>query len=268
MAGRGARGILGITSLVLIGGALLLMLFVVLSGVKNHTPLNKVYFLRADTSKIQGARPVSQWTYFYVCGQDNQNCGSPVPDLPFGYAWIGGGQGAPSSLIGSNGKNTTSKYFYYLWRFGWVFYIISLGTTALTFLTAMLAPCSRLASAFSGLLLSFSLFFFTLAASLMTAEFVQARNRFRSAGMDASIGRYAFGFTWGAWAAMFIATILLFLGYGATRHNDDQVRSTKTRSADAGRMGNLGFFKRQRSRRSARGSFVDNESQRRVKEEY
>lgn len=118
MAGRGARtrpiapnawqvpanmrtgGILGITSLILIGGALLLMLLVVLAGVRDHNPLSKVYFLRADTSSIQGARPISQWTYFYVCGDDNANCGKAVPALPFGYAWVGGGQNAPSSLVG------------------------------------------------------------------------------------------------------------------------------------------------------------------------
>jgi hypothetical protein len=91
-----------------------------------------------------------------------------------------------------------------------------------------------------------------------SAEFVQARNQFRSAGISASIGRYAFGFTWGAWAAMFLATLFLFLGCGAGGRNDDKVRST----------GSTGFFRRNRSRRAARGSFIDNESQRRVKDEY
>ena len=75
--------------------------------------------------------------------------------------------------------------------------------------------------------------------------------------MSAKIGRYAFGFTWGAWFAMFLAMIFLFVG-GLVGRKDTTATSTGRRS----------FFRRQRSRRSARGSLVDNESQRRVKEEY
>jgi hypothetical protein len=93
-------GAMGTVSLILIAGSLVLMFFVVLSGVKRTTPLDKTYFLRATTSGVQGARPVSQWNYFYVCGEGNNDCGSPVPALPFGYAWVGGGEGAPSGLLG------------------------------------------------------------------------------------------------------------------------------------------------------------------------
>ncbi|PMD14473.1 hypothetical protein NA56DRAFT_583779 [Hyaloscypha hepaticicola] len=252
---------MGIVSLILIAGAIVLQFFVVLSGVRNTTPLNKTYFLQADTSSIAGSgRAISQWTYFYVCGAGNQDCGKPVPDLPFGYAWVGGSAGAPAPLIGGHGKDTTSTYYYYMWRFGWIFYLMGLFFTVSAFFTALLAPCSRLASGFSGFTLGFALFWFTLAAALMTTVFVKARDRFRDAGLAASIGRYAFGFTWGAWAAMFLATVFLFLGCGAGGRSDDRVRTT--------RGGTTGFFRRQRSRRSARGSFVDNESQRRVKDEY
>lgn len=76
------------------------MFFVILGGVTNSTPLDKVYFLRADTSTIPGARSVSQWNYFFVCGAGNSDCGDAVPALPFGYAWIGGTTGVPSALIG------------------------------------------------------------------------------------------------------------------------------------------------------------------------
>jgi len=268
----GIRTIMGITSLVLIAGAIVLMFFVVLSGVTDTTPLNKTYFLRADTSSIAGARPISQWTYFYVCGDRNTDCGSPVPGLPLGYAWVGGGAGAPAELLGSHGKHTTAYHYYYMWRFGWVFYLMGLTWTVLAFFSALLAPFSRLASGLSGAILVVGLFFYTLGVALMTSEFVQARKRFTDAGMSAKVGRYAFGFSWGAWAAMFLATVFLFLGCGAGGSRDDKVRSTRpTRTNGAttgGGLGNIGFFRRQRSRRSARGSFVDNESQRRVKDEY
>lgn len=91
---------MGFVSLILIAASILFLFFTILPGISNITPLNKTYFLQADTSGISGARSVSQWTYFYVCGAGNTDCGKPVPDLPFGYAWIGGGSGAPSELLG------------------------------------------------------------------------------------------------------------------------------------------------------------------------
>ncbi len=92
---------MGIVSLVLIAGALVLMFFVVLSGVVDSIPLNKTYFLQADTSSFPGAgRNISQWTYFYVCGEGNTDCGKAVPDIPFGYAWVGGSDNVPSDLVG------------------------------------------------------------------------------------------------------------------------------------------------------------------------
>lgn len=99
--------------------------------------------------------------------------------------------------------------------------------------------------------------------------FVKARNEFRDAGISASIGRYAFGFTWGAWAAMFLATIFLFLGCGASSRRKETYTEDNVRSAGPA-AGGLQFWKRQRhtSKRSTRGSFVDTESAPRVKEEY
>jgi len=264
---KGLRSGMGIAALVLLAGSIVLMFFVVLSGVTNTLPLRNTYFLQADTSSFSGAeRPVSQWTYFYICGEGNANCGAPVPALPFGYAWVGGSEGVPAGLTGSHGKGTTSTYYYYMWRFGWVFYLIALALNVIGFFLAMLAPFSRLASAIAGSVTLGALFFFSLAAPLMTAEFVQARNEFRRAGIDATIGRYAFGFTWGAWAALALACIFLFTGCAAGgRHGSDHVTTTRN-TTNAG--GSTRFFRRQRSKRSARGSFIDNESQRRVKDEY
>jgi hypothetical protein len=90
----------GTVSLVFIAGSILLIFFVVLSGVKDVTPLNKTWFLQADTSTVAAARAESQWNYFYVCGAGNADCGKPVPALPFGYAWVGNPTDAPAALVG------------------------------------------------------------------------------------------------------------------------------------------------------------------------
>lgn len=92
--------ILSTVSLILIAGSIVLMFFVVLSGVKHTTPLSKTYFLQADTSSILGARATSQWTYFYICGEGNNDCGDAVPALPVGYAWLSDPSGAPSDIVG------------------------------------------------------------------------------------------------------------------------------------------------------------------------
>lgn len=80
------------------------MFFVILGGVKGTTPLDKTYFLEADTSGISGARATSRWTYFYVCGPDNKDCGAAVPALPFGAAWGKNATGVPDALFGSVSK--------------------------------------------------------------------------------------------------------------------------------------------------------------------
>ncbi|OBT79321.1 hypothetical protein VF21_01869 [Pseudogymnoascus sp. 05NY08] len=210
MAGAGKRGLLGSVSWILLAGALVMLWLVVLSGVTHHTPLNKIWFLRADTSGIGDARPISQWTFWYVCGDNNDNCGKPVPALPLGYAWRGNSNGAPAALVGSHGHNTTSKYYYYMWRFGWVFFFIAFIFANFAALSGFLS-CIRVVAGATGMLTLAATFWLTLAACLMTAVFVKARNRFQSDGHNASVGSYAFAFTWTPLVLLFVSSCL-FLG--------------------------------------------------------
>jgi len=250
------RGGLGLFSWLLVAGALTMMFFVVLSGVKDVAPLNKVYFLQADTSKIPDARAVSQWAYFYICGEGNQDCGKAVPALPFGYPWVANTDNVPAVLLGSHGKGTTSTYYYYMWRFGWVFQLIALLFGSLAVLSGLLS-FTRIGSGVSSLIVFGASSFQTLAAILMTVTFVKARNVFRANGITAQIGKYGFAFTWAAAVALFVASMLFFFGCCLGRDKGgDHVSSSRG-----------GFFRRNKSTRS-RGSFVDTESTKRVKEEY
>jgi hypothetical protein len=45
-----------------------------------------------------------------------------------------------------------------------------------------------------------------IAASLMSAAFVEGRNDFTNAGINASLGVKAFGFAWGSVGALLVAT--------------------------------------------------------------
>ncbi|KAF4464357.1 cortical patch [Fusarium albosuccineum] len=242
---------LGIAGLVLLAASLLFLWFIILSGLKSTTPLDKTYFLRADTSDITGARDITQWNFFYTCGAGNNDCSGARAAPTIGRAWDSNPSGAPSSLVGGHDGDRTSKKYFYLWRFGWVFFLITLFVETLTFFTGFLACCGRLGAAISGLMSMFALFCSSIAMSLMTATFVLARNAFKSDGRSASLGRYAFGFAWGSWAALFIATVLFFLG----------LRGDKSSGGGGGYSGRS--WRRSRSVRSHTGY-----DGRRVKDDY
>ncbi|KAH9889115.1 SUR7/PalI family-domain-containing protein [Xylariomycetidae sp. FL2044] len=242
--------------LIFMAGALVMLFFVILSGVTKTSPLDDTYFLRADTSGISGARPVSQWAYFYICARGNVDCTHARPAPALGWAWDGNPSNAPDALTGSYGGHTTSQYYYYMWRFGWVFYLISLVFMVLAFFAGFVACCGRLGSAIAGFTSLLALVFYTVAVSLMTAVFVKMRNVFEANGRSASLGRYAFGFSWGSWAALLIATVLFFIGIGGRK---DKKTAATTTTTSGRRWG------RKRSTRSRRS--YDTGSHR-VKEEY
>jgi hypothetical protein len=162
---------LGLVGLVFLAGSLVMLFFVILSAVTTTAPLNDTYFLRANTSGISGARDITQWTYFYICGDANTNCSGAAPDPALGSAWDGDpANPPPAELLGSYGGDTTSHYYWYMWRFGWVFYLISLFFEVLAFFTGFIACCGRLGSAVAGFAAVVALFFYTIAVSLMTYD--------------------------------------------------------------------------------------------------
>ncbi|OHE93004.1 SUR7 protein [Colletotrichum orchidophilum] len=241
---------LGTAAIIFLSGSIVLLLFVILSAIRDTTPLNHTWFLEADTTGITGARNgLTRWNYFYYCNDQNAECWGAWPAPAFGWAWGRDAANVPAGLSGSHGGGTTSTEFFYLWRFGWVMYLIALFFMALAWFASFLACCGRLGAAVAGLVSASALFFLTIAAALMTATFVKARNAFQAEGREAHIGTYAFGFTWGAWAALLIATLLFCIGIRGDKANSGGSR-----------------FSRKRSTRS-RQSF-DVNSSRRVKEDY
>lgn len=72
---------------------------------------------------------------------------------------------------------------------------------------------------------------------------VQARNRWNSFDntRDATLGKYAYGFTWGAFAAYFIAMILFCVSGASGGKKETTYKERK------------GFFSRNRSTRSRDG---------------
>jgi hypothetical protein len=162
------NGILGLTGLLLNAVSILFLFFVILGGVTGRSPFNHTYFLRADTSGITGARPVTEWDYFYFCGEGNTDCSGARAAPAFGRAWDGNAANVPEGLYGSHGGDTTSQRLFYLWRFGWVFFMIALFFNVVAFFSGFLSFFGRLGSAVAGSATAFALFCYTIAVSLMT----------------------------------------------------------------------------------------------------
>lgn len=141
---------------------------IVLSGL-NHSPLNQVYFLQADTSAITNGganyRNPARWTYLDICGVQNglnSDCTSTRAaqsfDVPKNF---GTTDGVPAQFVSTN-------YYYYLSRFAWAFYIIALFFAVVAFLLSVFALCARLGAYLTGFTSLLAVFFQALAASLMT----------------------------------------------------------------------------------------------------
>ncbi|KAF2440571.1 SUR7-domain-containing protein [Karstenula rhodostoma CBS 690.94] len=246
-----ARPILGLVALFLLAGGLLLHWFLVLSGGVNSSPENQFYFLEASTKGIANARNPSRWTFWAICGVDgsdhNANCGSPVPALPFDPPRNFGTQNnIPESFIGTHIN-------YYLSRVMFAGYLVAFFFAHIALVTGLLALFSRLGGYLSALTTFVAMFFQVLGAALMTAWVVRGRNAWRSSGFDSHIGTKLMGFAWATFVCYFLASILFCIGGTIGRESSGSSRMSRKRST--------------RSSRS-RGSFLDTESQSRVKDNY
>ncbi|KAI7288193.1 hypothetical protein KC345_g28 [Hortaea werneckii] len=141
-----ARPILGLVSLLLIAGGIVMTFFIVLSGAQvGGSSISQIYFLQADTGGVSNPndnyRNPARWTYLAICAVQNGNnndCTSTRAAQPFNPV---GNFGTSSGLPDRFGSE---NHFYYLSRFAWVFYIIALFFAVVTFFLGMLALCTRL----------------------------------------------------------------------------------------------------------------------------
>jgi hypothetical protein len=99
------------------------------------------------------------------------------------------------------------RKYYYLSRFLYAFYIISLFFCALAFLTGLVALCSYKAALLSSLIAFVAIGCLAFSASIMTACFVMGQNAFRSVGREARIGVKATAFTWTALVCAFLSML-------------------------------------------------------------
>jgi len=213
-----ARPLIAILSAIFLAGAIVIQFFLILSGGVKSAPETHVYFLQASTNGIPNAPNPARWTYWSICGVNqanglNADCGKSHAALPFAPSNrhnFGTETGVPVDFY----KN---HYYYFMSRFAWVFFLIALLFSVFAFLTCGLALCTRIGAYLSGFLTLIAFAWQALAAALMTAWTVQARNVWQHNGHDANLGKYAYGFAWAPVALLLLASIEFCSAGGRSR---------------------------------------------------
>ncbi|RDA91196.1 hypothetical protein CP533_4833, partial [Ophiocordyceps camponoti-saundersi (nom. inval.)] len=160
--------------------------------------------------------------------------------------------------MGKWDDHTSSFHYFMMWRFGWVFLIFTFFFLHVALFSALIACCGRRGSIFTLLMCIITWFWYTLAVSIITAVFCQARSKFHRAGRKARIGSFAFGFLWGSYACVILACFYFLWASRIfkRRYEDDADNHAIT----AGRGAGAAVFWRRRSSSRQRQSLDDDGS--------
>lgn len=147
------------------------MFFILLAGAVDGFPVNRWYFLQADTSNIPGAPALSRWTYWNVCGVEgartvcgDENYSNVHPAFPFnppGRKNFDTEVNVPPAFINTD-------YYFLMTRFMFAFMLIALFFGVCALFTGLLALCTRIGAYLSGLLTMIAAFFQAIQVALMT----------------------------------------------------------------------------------------------------
>lgn len=198
-----------ITFLLLAGNTLLLLL-IIISGSINHFPIDKFYWLEADTSGIGSAGPISMWTFWGVCTKNNDGlrvCDDLKPAFPLSpFDNFGTTTNLPVSFV--NNRDT----YFYLTRFSFCFFLIALAFIGIALIMCILSWCSYTFTKIVFTFVTVGAIMDIGAVCFQTAATVMARNAFHDVGRDASLGASLIGIAWGSVGC----SIILFFTTGIT----------------------------------------------------
>lgn len=217
-------------NLFFMAGAILLLIFTVLSGSSKHAPLNKFYWLEADTSNIPNApADRSAWTFWGVCQKnDYSNCllGPAYPISPPDN--FGTHENVPQDFI--NNENT----YFYLSRFAFAFCLIALAFVGLAFIIDILGFCFEIIDKVVIILITIALIFMAGFASLQTAVTVLAKNAFSNADRYAHVGVKSMSIMWAAFVCILICWLLTFSANIANSYRKHMTRVKAEKAAANG----------------------------------
>lgn len=181
-------------TLLFFAGNVLLLLLIILSGTTQSYPIDRFYWVQANTTGIPNASDVTRWTFWGACGNDD------------GHTVCSGNLAAayPISVVDNfhTRENVPSKFisnrdsFYYLSRFAFAFFWIALSFIGVSFILYILTWFSEVILQVVFILMAFGCFFNICAVVFQTAVTVLARNAFHDGDRSAKIGASLMGIAW------------------------------------------------------------------------
>lgn len=201
----------------------------VLSGSSKHFPLNKFYWLYADTSDIKGAPSNGAWTFWGVCEKDDfSKCtlGPAYPISPVDN--FSTKKGIPQKFI--DNRDT----FYYLTRFSFAFTIVALCFTGVALIIDVLGFCFTIIDRVVIAFVSFGLFFIAGTAAMQTAAVVLAKQAFNDNNIKAHLGVKLLAITWAAVACLIIIFFNTCFANISTSYKKHMDRVNANKDGEAG----------------------------------
>lgn len=249
-------------TLIFNAGAILLLFFILLGGAFDRFPLNRFFWLEADTSQISGAPKKSRWTLYGFCEVKdgvNSNCSSnrPAyaiqPEKNFGTT-----KGVPQDFIDNHDT------YFYLSRFAFPFFLIGIFFAVLSLIMGTLAYVSRLGAAITSSITFLAFIFVAAASAVETACYVMARDAFNDQKSgSAHLGVKLMAFAWTTTACLLFSLIGFCMGW----HRSSKAAAAAGGGAFAARSssfekskpssGKQGFFS---SIRKKRGNNYDDDA--------
>lgn len=194
-----------VSTLLLLAGTTLMLLFIILSGTVHHFPFNTFYWVQADVSSISTVNAdLARWTFWGICygaadaSSSAFNCtgsGADVPISPLDN-W-GFSSELPSAFV-----DNRDAYFY-LSRFSFPFVFIAFGFTVVSLILYITSSIFKIFPTKVPFFVTLALIFQITASALITAVSVMTRNQFQ----DFSSGKLnasTMGMMWASTASLLI----------------------------------------------------------------
>lgn len=186
----------------------MLLILIVLSGSIDHFPINKFYWIEADTSGIGSAPSLSRWTFWGLASEDNgKNVKNSLsPAYPFSPVDnFDTTQNVPKDFV--DNRDT----YYYLTRFAFAFFWIALAFVGVSLIISIFSVFSYSIIKVNSWLTTLAFLFIAGAVAFMTAATVLGRNAFKNANRYVHLGPALYGISW---AAVVVSLILFFISWG------------------------------------------------------
>lgn len=220
--------------LLLLAASVVMLFFCLLAGASNHNPLNRAWFLQADTSGIPNAPNISHFNMYNACPASADG----ITDCPTGRT-------AAHPMLPQTYFNTPTnvprgffdkeKTFYYLSRFTYAFYIISIFWILVAMVAILGALFSTLATGIASAITLIALLSTAFLASIMTACYVMAQKAFHDAGRFARVGVKTFAWTWTSLVLVGLSLLCLLSAFFYRKVRQRQIERESNRIGTTGR---------------------------------